>query len=68
MSKTAVREVEGSLILSDDEAQCSIEITSPDGTSLDPQTILDAVVDLVMHRFGVTDDQWAKLRDGGMDS
>lgn len=60
-------QLEATLNFTDNEDQCSIEVTSIDGRALPPQVVLDAVADMLTTRFGLTEEDWA-LHDEELDS
>ncbi len=48
-----MQQVDADFAVSDYGDEIKITLLSSDGSKLEPQTVLDAVVELIMYRYGV---------------
>lgn len=59
--------IEATLDITEEGNQCLIEVSCIDGRELTPQVILDAVADMLTHRFEMTAEDW-DYPEEGLDS
>lgn len=60
--------ISADLKFSEDESEVSIFISTDDRSPLKAQSVVDAVVDMVMAHFGMSKEDWERMNDKDLDS